>query len=227
MTKIIECQQLSYRYSDQEPAVIDIEQWELAAGEQLFLFGDSGSGKSTLLKLLSGIIVADKGELKIAGTHLSTLSARQRDQFRANHIGVVFQQLNLIPYLSVIDNILLASHIAANKQAKVDVKTLLEKVNIAEQLWHKPATELSLGQQQRVAIVRALINKPQLLLMDEPTSALDENNKQQFLSLLFELLSEQQTSLVFISHDQHLKQHFSQSMDLTSINKCAHSRVVS
>ena len=169
-----------------EERVLDIPSWEVARSERVFLQGESGSGKSTLLSLLSGMFVPSSGRVSVLGTEVSSLSTRERDRFRAENIGFVFQQFNLIPYLSVLDNILLAAQFGevAGASAKTRAEELLIKVNLGWELHHRPAGQLSIGQQQRVAIVRALINSPELLLVDEPTSALDHRNRDAFLNLL-------------------------------------------
>ena len=200
--------------------VLDIPHWSLASGEQVFIHGPSGGGKSTLLNLLSGILRADDGEVSVLGERLDQMSNRRRDRFRANHIGCVFQQFNLIPYLDAIDNIRLAAHFAAKKQASLSHETdeLLSALGIALSDRCKPTAELSIGQQQRVAIARALINKPQLLIADEPSSSLDQENRDSFMALLMSLVKAQQITLLFVSHDLSLAQHFGRIEALSDIN---------
>ncbi len=154
------------------------------------------------------------------GESLSSMNTLERDRFRANHIGVVFQQFNLIPYLSVIDNILLAAQFGEYRDGSLLARAieLLDRVNLDSSFWERRASELSIGQQQRVAIVRALINTPMLLLVDEPTSALDHENRDSFLALLLEILDESNCSMVFVSHDPTIGQHFEHRMVLSEIN---------
>lgn len=194
-------------------------------GEHVFLYGPSGSGKSTLLGLLAGLQVPTRGAVSILGEELSGRSARQRDRFRAQHIGVVFQQFNLIPYLSVVDNVLLASHFGGSRQPSSRSKALdlLTRVNLDDSLHNRLASELSIGQQQRVAIVRALINSPQLLLVDEPTSALDHTNRDAFLSLLFEVVQASGCAMVFVSHDPAIAASFERRDDIADLNQGATS----
>jgi putative ABC transport system ATP-binding protein len=212
---------VKFAYSADSEALIDIPFWQLVKGERVFLRGASGSGKSTLLNLLSGMLVVDEGQLEVAGTALKKLKARQRDRFRAKHIGVVFQQFNLIPYLSVMDNVLLAASFAGGLSAEVKQKAhdLFAQVNIPVQLYEQKAMSLSIGQQQRVAIVRALLNSPDILLVDEPTSALDADNRDAFMALLLKVVSEQGTSLVFVSHDLSLAHYFENTLELDDINR--------
>lgn len=191
--------------------VLDIPRWSIADGEQVFVHGPSGSGKSTLLNLLSGMLRAPVGEVSVMGERLDQMGDRQRDHFRANHVGYVFQQFNLIPYLHAIDNIQLASYFSEGDgtgSVRDEIATLLSRLNIDSEDWHKPASTLSIGQQQRVAIARALINKPELLIADEPTSSLDQDNRDNFMSVLMTLAEADNTTLVCVSHDMSLSRHF-------------------
>jgi putative ABC transport system ATP-binding protein len=182
----------------------------LNRGQHLFVRGASGSGKTTLLNLLSGISRPVSGELFINGLPMHALSGRQRDNVRAKHIGVVFQQLNLIPYLSVLDNTMLSSHFAGQQRAAAlsRAKTLLQHLGLNETLWHTAAAKLSVGQQQRVAIARALVPKPIILIADEPTSALDSENRDAFMRVLLAEADASDSTVVFVSHDQSLTQYF-------------------
>ena len=214
-------QNVRYCYQKDDAPVLDIPEWQVARGERVFLRGASGSGKSTLLNLLSGMLVASTGKVQVSGICLNTLSARQRDRFRARHIGVVFQQFNLIPYLSVLDNVLLAASFAGGltTEVKQKAKDLLSQVNLPASLYQQQAMSLSIGQQQRVAIVRALLNAPDILLVDEPTSALDAENRDAFISLLLKVVTEQGASLVFVSHDLSLARYFEKTVELSEINR--------
>lgn len=216
----ISIEELVFNYPKSKQSTLDIKQWQLQQGEHIFLYGESGRGKSTLLSLLAGIYVPCSGSIKILGQEISQLSARKRDRFRAQHIGVVFQQFNLIPYLNVLDNILLAAHFAKGQNQEVlqRAKHLLKEVNLSEALLTQKASQLSIGQQQRVAIVRALINLPPILLVDEPTSALDDKNQQAFMDLLLSIVKKQHCTLVFVSHDQSLAHHFHHQVDLAGLN---------
>ena len=217
----IEINDLIFRFNSESEPVLNIPSWRVESSERVFLQGESGSGKSTLLALLAGLQLPTEGEVNVLGERLSGLSSRKRDAFRAKNLGVVFQQFNLIPYLSVLDNILLAGHFGDAKSATLKARAvnLLERVNLRSQLHNRKAAELSIGQQQRVAIVRALINKPSLILVDEPTSALDHANRDAFLALLLELLAELGCAMLFVSHDQTLGQHFDKEVTLGELNQ--------
>ena len=211
----------SYPDTPHKP-IINIPSWNVLSGEHVFVHGPSGGGKSTLLNLLSGMLVASQGEVSVQGTRLDKLSARQRDRFRAAYIGYVFQQFNLLPYLTAVDNILLATCFSKAKNARAnqeDVEKLLSKLKIASEDWSKKTAMLSTGQQQRVAIARALINRPKLLIADEPTSSLDQDNRDNFMSVLMPLVEESNTTLVFVSHDMSLSQYFKRVDALSKISQ--------
>ena len=204
--------------------ILDIPHWTLGQGERVFLQGDSGSGKSTLLALIAGLVLPSTGSISVLGTELTQLNARQRDRFRAQYIGVVFQQFNLIPYLSVLDNVLLAARFGGSGAPPRDRATaLLNQVNLATDLHCRAANQLSIGQQQRVAIVRALINAPAVLLVDEPTSALDHSNRDAFLDLLVEVLDASGSAMVFVSHDPAVGERFDNRTAITEINNAGAS----
>ena len=158
----IELTDIRFYYSDRpENIVLNIPSWSLSKGEQAFVQGPSGGGKSTLLGLLSGMLVPTEGNVTVLGQRLDNMSSRQRDLFRAMHIGYVFQKFNLMPYLNAIDNVLLATQFSNQKNTsllKSEIKTLFNGLNIPEKEWNRPTRDLSIGQQQRVAIARALIN---------------------------------------------------------------------
>ncbi len=198
--------------------VLDIPHWQVARGEHVFLAGESGSGKSTLLNLLAGTLAVESGSIALLGQRFSTLSSRQRDKFRARHIGVVFQKLNLIPYLSVEQNIRAAAHFAGTQADTVDQRLpdLIRRLALPGHIVHQKASQLSVGQQQRVAIARALINQPELLIVDEPTSALDSNAKDSFIDLL--LAVAHSSTIVFVSHDEGLASHFKHHISIHQIN---------
>lgn len=210
---------VTFRWDSTQPA-IRYPDITLATGEHLFLRGPSGSGKSTLLSLLGGLIVASTGEVRLLGTELAGLSGGQRDRFRANHMGVIFQQFNLVPYLTTLDNVLLPCRLSRKRRARAlptaerEAESLLTSLGIPQDHWHRRVTGLSVGQQQRVAAARALIGGPELILADEPTSALDSDNRDRFIQLLLDLAAEKQSSVVFVSHDQSLASRFDQQLAL-------------
>lgn len=213
---------VDYRYDGAtNSSGMHIPQWRVNYAERVFLHGDSGSGKTTLLNLLAGVLTPQKGAISLLGKPFSEMSARQRDRFRAQHIGVVFQQFNLIPYLSVLKNIELASYFA--KAGKMDVtsaaEALLLSLKLPASTLHQPAHSLSVGQQQRVAIARALINQPEVLLVDEPTSALDASAKDAFMTLLIDMCKHHNITLIFVSHDMDLKRFFETSVEMSSLKQ--------
>ena len=221
---IIEITDFTFQYDKAPSTLLEIPNWHVQHGERLFLEGESGSGKSTLLKLLSGLELG-QGKLTVNNIELAKLSARKRDRFRARHIGVVFQQFNLIPYLTAIENILLAASLAgnSNQNANEYAKTLLSEVGLKESEWHKTEKQLSVGQQQRVAIARALINTPKLLLLDEPTSALDSENAGLFMDLLFNLLDKHTSTVIFVSHDHRHASRFERQISIQTFLPSTHS----
>lgn len=219
----IQLSNVIFSYSEQpDVPVLNIPSWSLSSGEHAFIFGPSGGGKSTLLGLLSGILSVNHGSINILGQSLNTMTRRQRDSFRANHIGYVFQKFNLIPYLNAIDNIKLASYFAKTASPALlhqEISTLLTTLNMPESLWKKPVRRLSIGQQQRIAIARALINKPALLIADEPTSSLDQENRDTFMNLLMSAVKKSSTTLLFVSHDMSLSHYFDRVESLDTINQ--------
>ena len=215
---------ITFCYQGAPQPVLKIDNWQISRGSHVFVEGASGSGKSTLLNLLTGTLQPQSGTISLLGTAFSSLSMRKKDQFRARNIGVVFQQFNLIPYLSVAQNIEAATYFAnRRKQFSIDtVSTLLESLQLPSALLHQKASALSVGQQQRVAIARALINQPQLMIVDEPTSALDANARDKFMQLL--LATATNSTLIFVSHDTSLAKYFSHHYTMEALNS-ARSKV--
>lgn len=201
--------------------ILTIPSWTVEAREQVFVHGPSGAGKSTLLNLLSGMLVPTAGEISILDNRLDQMGRRQRDRFRANHIGYVFQQFNLISYLNAVESVQLATLFSQRRRSgirKYEIEELLEKLNLSSDDWHKQTNTLSIGQQQRVAIARALINKPELLIADESTSSLDQHNRDNFMSVLMSLVKENNITLVFVSHDMSLSRYFKRVDALSDIS---------
>lgn len=222
----IQLRDLTFRYSsrDAEP-LLDIPKWSLESGEQVFLHGPSGCGKTTLLNLLGGLLSGYQGQLQILDTELRTLRGHQRDRFRARHLGYVFQQFNLIPYLNALDNIHLAAHFShklASDTLSTRTEQLLDQLNLSSAQRLQPASQLSIGQQQRVAIARALINEPEIMIVDEPTSSLDHSNRDVFIKLLLDGVTARNTTLIFVSHDPALATHFDRQDAMTDLNRSAH-----
>ena len=216
--------QLVFSWPGAAQPILDISSLKVQRGHHLFIQGESGCGKTTLLNLLSGINQPDSGKVSMLEQSLNDMSSLQRDRFRADHLGVIFQQFNLLPYLSVIENTLLPFHFSARRRDKVNdmeasARTLLKELEISEKLFEKKVLDLSVGQQQRIAVARALVGNPELVIADEPTSALDTRNRDAFIRLLFELSTEHGSTLIFVSHDDQLSRHFDQHVNLTTLNR--------
>ena len=215
----IQIENCQFRYHpDSDKALLQIAHLRVEKGETVFVYGPSGSGKSTLLNLLAGILLPQQGNISLDNVIVNRLSHRKRDAFRARHIGMVFQRFNLIPYLTVADNIKLASHFSLRDKQYLQQRRdgLLNALQLDPEILMRPASQLSVGEQQRVAIVRALINEPELLIVDEPTSALDSDARDSFVDLLLDQIKAAQATLLFVSHDRSLARHFSRQLDIQS-----------
>ncbi len=219
---MIHINNMSYRWDSKSSPVIDIESWSVTS-DSCFIYGASGCGKSSFLNILSGISVASNGEVSVLGENLSKLSSRKRDRFRAKNIGVIYQQFNLLPYLNGLDNILLATSLSkSNSHGVIDrVHQLLDSLKLPQSVLREKPMHLSVGQQQRLAIIRALVNQPKMILADEPTSSLDSANRDAFIEVLLQECSNNQCKLVFFSHDLGLKDNFSHSENFEQINRAA------
>jgi len=196
---------------------LNIPDLQLARGESLFIQGPSGSGKSTLLNLFSGVLGVQKGSIDLLGLPFSSLSNGRRDEFRANNLGYIFQQFNLLPYLSVLENVLLPVKISKPRRGeqqnnllalKEEAEHWLSQLQVPSALYGEKITCLSIGQQQRVAAARAMIGSPDIIIADEPTSALDQQNIDNFMSVLVQQCNQIGSSLIFVSHDQSLSSYF-------------------
>lgn len=183
------------------------------ASEALLITGNSGKGKTTLLHLLGGLLRPKSGSISIQDTNISSLSEKELDRFRGRNIGLVLQQSHFVASLNVLENVVLASWLATGKKATEKAKSLLKQLDLEDQLYKLPSN-LSVGQQQRVSIARALINEPKLLLADEPTSSLDDENASKVADLLAHLSKEYKASLIIVTHDQRLKDKFSNQLNL-------------
>lgn len=223
----IQLTDVQFRWHPQGPLVLDIPQLTVARGERLFLRGPSGSGKSTLLGLLGGVSVPQRGRVEVLGQPLHAAKGAARDRFRADHLGYIFQMFNLIPYLSVLDNVLLpcrfsrtrAQRVTAQGGPRAEARRLLEQLGLGDDLMQRAATELSVGQQQRVAAARALLGAPELIIADEPTSALDADLRAAFVELLLGECAALGSTLVFVSHDRALEPLFHRALCLSEINR--------
>ena len=217
----VELRDVVFRWQDGDAFVLELPELVLAAGERLFVHGPSGSGKSTLLNLIGGVVQPARGDVRLLGQPLAALGTAARDAFRAAHTGFIFQQFNLIPYLSVLDNVRLPCRFSPRRAARAgdetqEARRLLSALDIAAELWTRPANRLSVGQQQRVAAARALLGKPEIIIADEPTSALDAGRQAAFLDLLLAEARAAGSSVLFVSHDLALADHFERTLELAA-----------
>jgi putative ABC transport system ATP-binding protein len=227
---IVQLDNLQFVWPGNTQATLDIERLSIGQRERVFLKGPSGSGKTTLLSLIAAVLSPQTGRIVVDGISLDTLKGGQKDQFRVDRIGLVFQQFNLLPFLSVQENVQLPCRFSKQRRARAgqshsisdEANRLLRAMKLPlEDIKDRPVTELSVGQQQRVAVARALIGRPPLIIADEPTSALDSDTRQAFLNLLFAEVEAAGSALLFVSHDAALAGNFDRSVDLTQINKVA------
>lgn len=230
---IVKLSNVHFSWASTLDPVLVIEDFSLSRGEHVFLRGPSGSGKTTLLSLIAAVLSPQRGSIVVDNVALDSLRGGQRDQFRVDRIGLVFQQFNLLPFLSVFENIQLSCQFSPKRKSRameaglsLDQETdrLLEAMRLApDKIRHRATSQLSVGQQQRVAVARALIGRPPLIIADEPTSSLDSESRQAFLELLFSEVESAGASLLFVSHDMSLADSFDRHLDLASINAAAGS----
>lgn len=223
MTSVLSLQSLTFAWP-QQTELINIPALELQPGEHLFIQGPSGSGKSTLLNLMAGFLPGYQGTLLLTGQNLADLKRAELDRLRADQVGILYQQFNLLPYLNLIENVMLPCRFsrarmqsACKRSGSVQQEAcrLLSHLNLdPDQLGKRPVSSLSIGQQQRVAAARALIGSPALILADEPTSALDPEHRDQFIRLMMQESALSGASLVLVSHDPALETVFSRSLKL-------------
>ena len=212
---------------DSTNSLISIDAFEIEQGESVFLQGPSGSGKSTLLGLIGGVLRPRSGEILIKNESIANASSGNRDRMRADHLGIIFQQFNLLPYLGVLANITLPCRFSKRRREKSretfsapneEARHLVSELGLPDDILSAPVTKLSVGQQQRVAVARALIGAPALIIADEPTSALDSENRDRFIEVLDTQRRNFNSSLLFVSHDRGLAKHFDRVVDLNTLN---------
>ncbi len=224
---MVKIENLKFKYPSSSQLILDIPEFSMRKGETIFLYGPSGCGKTTFLEVLAGINTPSEGVVKIGDQNVAIMNSSEKDQFRADNMGYIFQSFNLIPYLNVRENITLPLYFSSEKRGRISVanekKVTLEICRFLgiDGFLERPVTELSVGQQQRVAAARAIVGQPSLILADEPTSALDFNHREKFIKLLFELCNQHQTSVLFVSHDRTLEKLFDRSLSLHEINKAS------
>ena len=213
---------VGFRWPGRAGFRLTVPDFAMRPQESVLLLGESGSGKSTLLSLICGIVVPQQGVVRVDGTDLASLRAGARDRFRAERIGVIFQQFNLLPYASVEDNVRLPLRFAPDRRGRAgdagaEAERLCLALGLAPELMSAPAGRLSVGQQQRVAVARALIGQPPLIVADEPTSALDARTQDAFLGLLFDQVRAAGSALLMVSHDDRLGARFDRVLRLEDI----------
>lgn len=201
---------------------IFIPKLNISKGEKVLLLGESGSGKTTLLSLICGFLSPVSGDIHINQKQISSLAAGKRDQYRSDNIGIIFQQFNLLPYANVIDNILLPLYFSKKRAANVSNQrkiaiNLCNNLRLPQNIEKMKASDLSVGQQQRVAVARALIGNPPLIIADEPTSSLDSDVQNIFLDLMFSQIEENNSTLLMVSHDKSLSTYFDRVIDIKDI----------
>lgn len=199
--------------------IVDVPRFQLAEGEQVAVRGASGSGKTTFLNLIAGILQADRGTIVVAGTDMTKLPESGRDRLRARTIGYVFQNFNLLQGYTALENVMLGMLFGAGVD-KARARHLLERVGLSHRMTYRPS-QLSIGQQQRVAVARALANRPKLVLADEPTGNLDQRHAGEALELIREACREDGAALLLVSHDPTVLSLFDRSEDLADLNRAA------
>ena len=219
---IIKIESLNFYWSKKSNFKIFVPSLEIKKGEKVLLLGESGSGKTTLLSLICGFLNPLSGNISINGNTINKLSSKTKDEYRADNIGIIFQQFNLLPYANVVDNVLLPLYFSqarskniVNKRAAV--LELFKQLRLPDDIAQYKASNLSVGQQQRVAVARALIGNPSLIIADEPTSSLDTNAQQLFLDLMFKQISENNSTLLMVSHDKSLSNRFDRQININEI----------
>ena len=222
---ILEIENLYFNWKTNNSFALNINNLILKNSKKVVLLGESGSGKSTLLNLISGIIEPERGKIYINGTLISSLSKKQKDSFRNENLGVIFQRFNILDYLSPLSNILLPFYFSSLNKDNINyhknrVFVLAERLDINKSLlFQTNSKDLAVGQQQRIAIMRALINSPKIIIADEPTSSLDYKNKEKFLSLLFQICNQEVISLLMVTHDSTISKYFDETLILEHLNK--------
>ena len=223
--RLLALNQVQFHWPGRDGFTLSVDSFSLDYGEKLFLKGPSGSGKSTLLSLICGIVSPDSGSICIDGVDIAQLSASRADRLRADKLGIIFQQFNLLPYGSMLQNVLLPLQFSHARRERAsaggtpadEARRLLQRLGLAAEQHDRGVTRLSIGQQQRVAVARAIIGNPRLIIADEPTSALDVDNRDEFLKLLFEEVTRANAGLILVSHDQSLASRFDRRMEISEI----------
>jgi putative ABC transport system ATP-binding protein len=218
---LVENIQKSYREPDgARLPILDVPRLEVAAGEQVVIRGRSGIGKTTLLNAIAGLTTLDAGRIVVQGTDVTRLPEVARDRFRARHMGFVFQTFNLLAGFTALENVLLGMTFTGQRQDRARAADLLQRVGLAHRQSHKPGA-LSVGEQQRVAVARALVNRPVLLLADEPTANIDPAHQQQVIDLLREVCRGENVAMLLVTHAEEVAKQFERVEQLEELNRVA------
>ena len=219
---IVKIESLRFQWSKNSNFKIFVPKLEVGRGKKVLFLGESGSGKTTLLSLICGFLEPISGSILINDKIISDLTSTNKDAYRSDNIGIIFQQFNLLPYANVIDNIILPLYFSKQRSKKVENKInaamdLCDQLRLPESILNQKASNLSVGQQQRVAVARALIGSPSIIVADEPTSSLDTEAQELFLDLMFDQISKNSSTLLMVSHDKSLTNYFDQVIDINEI----------
>ena len=219
---IVKIESLRFQWSKNNNFKIFVPKLEVGRGNKVLFLGESGSGKTTLLSLICGFLEPLSGSISINDKIISDLTSTNKDAYRSDNIGIIFQQFNLLPYANVIDNIILPLYFSKQRSKKVENKinaamNLCDQLRLPESILNQKASNLSVGQQQRVAVARALIGSPSIIVADEPTSSLDTEAQELFLDLMFDQISKNSSTLLMVSHDKSLTNYFDQVIDINEI----------
>lgn len=219
---IVKIESLRFQWSKNSNFKIFVPKLEVGRGKKVLFLGESGSGKTTLLSLICGFLEPISGSILINDKIISDLTSTNKDAYRSDNIGIIFQQFNLLPYANVIDNIILPLYFSKQRSKKVENKinaamNLCDQLRLPESILNQKASNLSVGQQQRVAVARALIGSPSIIVADEPTSSLDTEAQELFLDLMFDQISKNSSTLLMVSHDKSLTNYFDQVIDINEI----------
>lgn len=218
---LVENVRKSYLEPNGEPLpILDIERFEISPGEQVVLRGRSGCGKTTLLNCIAGLSTVDSGRIEVNGKDVVPLPEAVRDRYRASYVGFVFQTFNLLPAFTALENVMLGMTFTGDRPDAQRARQLLESVGLGHRLTHKPRA-LSVGEQQRVAVARALANRPVLLLADEPTANVDPGHQQQVIDLLREACRRENIAMLLVTHSPEVSQQFSRVEELEAVNRAA------
>ena len=219
---IVKIESLRFQWSKNNNFKIFVPKLEVGRGKKVLFLGESGSGKTTLLSLICGFLEPFSGSISINDKIISNLTSINKDTYRSDNIGIIFQQFNLLPYANVVDNIILPLYFSKQRSKKVENKinaamNLCDQLRLPESILNQKASNLSVGQQQRVAVARALIGSPSIIVADEPTSSLDTEAQELFLDLMFDQISKNSSTLLMVSHDKSLTNYFDQVIDINEI----------